>query len=326
MEMTEKFLDIVVVGELNMDLILTGLPSFLEMGKNKLSKQMDLTLGSSSAIFASNIAKLGKKVGFLGKIGNDILGDYILQNLQDRNVDTSKIIRDKQEKTGICVSISFPENYAMASFPGVRESFRLEDINFDYISTALHMHMSSYYLQTGMKKGCAELFRQAKELGLTTSFDSDHDPSGLWDSSILDILQYVDVFLPNETEALHVTKCNDVQSALHVLSDIVPIVVIKTGKNGAWVKNREQTIHARAFKVDVVDTTGAGDSFNSGFIYQYVNGADIDKSILWGNACAAISTTKIGGTTSFPDITELQCFFSERKEELKKIIDVQHKN
>lgn len=319
--MTEK-LDIVVVGELNMDLILTGLPSFLEMGKNKLSKDMDFTLGSASAIFASNIAKLGKKVGFLGKIGDDILGDYILQNLLSRNVDTSKIIRDKNEKTGICVSISFPKNYAMASFPGVRESFCLEDIDFDYISKARHMHLSSYYLQTGMKEGCAELFKHAKELGLTTSFDSDNDPSGKWDSSILDTLQYVDVFLPNENEALHISRCDDLQSALNVLSEIVNTVVIKTGKNGAWVKNREQTIHANAFKIDVVDTTGAGDSFNSGFIYQYLNGADIDKCVLWGNACAAISTTKIGGTTSFPEVTELEHFFSEKSEELKEIIDI----
>ncbi len=318
--MTKK-LDIVVVGELNMDLILTGLPSFLEMGQSKLSKDMDFTLGSASAIFASNIAKLGNKVGFLGKIGDDILGDYILQSLLSRNVDTSKIIRDKNEKTGICVSISFPENYAMASFPGVRESFCLEDIDFDYISMARHMHLSSYYLQPGLREGCTELFKHAKELGLTTSFDSDNDPSGLWDSSILDILQYVDIFLPNEIEALQIAKCNDLQSALNVLSDIVNTVVIKTGKNGAWAKNREQTIHANAFKVEVVDTTGAGDSFNSGFIYQYLNGADIDKCILWGNACAAISTTKIGGTTSFPDVAELQYFFSERSEELKKIID-----
>jgi sugar/nucleoside kinase (ribokinase family) len=162
-----KKIDIVVVGDLNINLILTGLPSFFEMGKNKLSKDMDFTLGSASAIFASNIAKLGKKVGFLGKIGDDILGDYILQSLLSRNVDTPKIIRVKNEKTGICVSISFPENYAMASFPNVRESFCLEDIDFDYISTARHMHLSSYYFQPGLREGCTELFKHAKELGVT---------------------------------------------------------------------------------------------------------------------------------------------------------------
>jgi sugar/nucleoside kinase (ribokinase family) len=292
------------------------------MGQCKLSKDMNFTLGSASAIFASNIARLGLNVGFLGKIGDDYFGDYILQSLNSRNVDTSHIIRDKSAKTGICVSLSFPENYAMASYPGVRETFRLSNVDFDYISTARHMHMSSYYLQTGMQEGCSELFRHAKELGLTTSFDPDSDPSGKWDNSIFKTLKYVDIFLPNETEALNISKCNDVESALDLLSKVVNTVVIKTGKSGVWTKNPNKTIHANVFKIEVVDTTGAGDSFNSGFIHQYLKDSEIEECALWGNACAAISTTKTGGTTAFPDISELQQFFTEREEEIERIIDL----
>lgn len=314
--------DVVVVGELNVDLILTGLASFLEMGTCKLSKDMSFTLGSASAIFASNIARLGTKVGFLGKIGDDILGEFIIQCLESGNVDTARIIRDKNEKTGICVSISFPENYAMASYPGVRETFKLSDVDFDYVATARHMHLSSYYLQPMLIPGCAELFRRAKELGLTTSFDSDTDPSGRWDDSILETLKYVDVFLPNETEALKISGCSDIESALQRLSEIVGTVVIKSGKNGARVKQREKTIHVKAFKdIDVVDTTGAGDSFNSGFIYQYLQGADLETCTLWGNACAAISTTQPGGTAAFPDIDRLQRFFAEKAAEIKQMFD-----
>ena len=146
-----KKLDVVVIGELNVDLILTGLPSIPEMGQCKLSKDMHFTLGSASAIFASNIARLGLNVGFVGKIGGDFLGDFILQSLNNRNVDTSQIIKDNNAKTGISVSLSSPDNYAMASYAGVRESFRLSDIDFDYVSKAKHLHMSSYYLQTGMQ-------------------------------------------------------------------------------------------------------------------------------------------------------------------------------
>ena len=317
----KKNLDVVVVGELNVDLILTGLASLPEMGKCKLSEDMSFTLGSASAIFASNIARLGLKVGFVGKIGDDFFGDYILKSLTSRNVDTSRIIRDRNAKTGICVSLSFPENYAMASYPGVRETFRLSDIDFDYISTARHMHMSSYYLQKGMQEGSPELFRKAKESGLTTSFDPDSDPSCLWDRSIFETLKYVDIFLPNETEALKISKCKDVKSALDMLCKIVNIMVIKTGKNGVWTKNRNKTIHTSAFNIDVIDTTGAGDSFNSGFIHQYLLGSDIGKCALLGNACAAISTTKPGGIAAFPDINELQQFLSERTEEIKQITD-----
>ena len=297
---TKKSLDIIVVGELNVDLILTGLTSLPEMGKCKLSKDVSFTLGSASAIFASNIARLGLNVGFLGKIGDDYFGDFILESLNSRNVDTSHIIRDKSAKTGICVSLSFPENYAMASYPGVRETFRLSDVDFDYISTARHMHMSSYYLQTGMQEGCSELFRKAKELGLTTSFDPDSDPSGKWDNSIFNTLKYVDVFLPNETEALSISKSKDVESALDQLSKVVNTVVIKMGKSGVWTKNPEKAIHANVFKIDVVDTTGAGDSFNSGFIHQYLRHSDLRRVYPVGKCLCGDFNNKARRNHCFP--------------------------
>jgi sugar/nucleoside kinase (ribokinase family) len=309
--------DIVVVGELNVDLILTGLSSLPEMGQCRLSQDMLFTLGSASAIFASNIANLGLKVGFVGKVGDDDLGNFILTSLTNKNVDTSKIIKDKQAKTGICVSMSFPEEYAMASYAGVRESFTLSDIDMDYVLTARHLHMSSYYLQPGMKQGFAELFRRAKEAGLTTSLDPDSDPSGQWDNSIFEVLKYVDIFLPNEKEAFSISKCNTVESALHILSKTIGTVVIKTGKSGVWVKSKDRTIHANAFKVDVIDTTGAGDSFNSGFIYQFLRGSIIEECAIWGNACAAMSTTQLGGTTAFPNLQEIEQFLRENKIEIE---------
>ena len=317
-----KNLDIVVVGELNVDLILTGLSSLPEMGMCKLSKDMHFTLGSASAIFASNISRLGLDVGFIGKIGDDEFGNFILNTLNKRNVDTSQIIKEKTAKTGICVSLSFPENYAMASYAGVRETLTLSDVDLEYMSRAKHLHMSSYYLQTGMQKGCVELFRKAKELGLTTSLDPDSDPSGIWDESIFEVLKYVDVFLPNENEAQRISKCNSIESALNRLNKTVKIVVIKSGDSGVWVKNHEKTYHAQVFKVNVVDTTGAGDSFNSGFIYQFYQDSPIENCILWGSACAALSTTALGGTTAFPNRLQLEQFFFDRKAEIDHLIDI----
>lgn len=312
-----KNLDVVVVGELNADLILTGLIAVPEIGQNKLSKDMHFTLGSSSAIFASNIAKLGLKVGFIGKVGDDYLGEFILKSLHENHVDTDKIIKDKNAKTGICVSFSFPGDYAMASYPGVRESFKLADIDFDYISRAKHLHMSSYYLQPGMQEGCSELFKRAKEAGLTTSLDPGSDPHGIWNNSIFDVLEYVDVFLPNEQEALNISRCADIKSALSRLNETVKTVVIKAGKNGAWAMDHTGKIHLDGFKVDVVDTTGAGDSFNSGFIYKYLRNSDVETCTLWGNACAALSTTQLGGISGFPGINKLQEFLSKIHKELE---------
>ena len=317
-----KNMDVVVVGELNVDLILTGLPSLPEMGMCKLSQDMHFTLGSASAIFASNISKLGINVGFVGKIGDDEFGDFILKNLHKSNIDTSQIIREKTAKTGICVSLSFPENYAMASYAGVRETLTLSDVDIDYLSRARHLHMSSYYLQSGMQKGCVDLFRKAKEMGLTTSLDPDSDPSGKWDDSIFEVLKYVDIFLPNENEARHISKCDTIEEALNFLNRMVKTVVIKTGEEGVWVKSNNKIIHADIFKVNVVDTTGAGDSFNSGFIYQFYKGSVIEDCVLWGSACAAISTTEPGGITAFPNLLQLKRFLSDRKAESNHLIDL----
>ncbi|MFZ0390124.1 MAG: carbohydrate kinase family protein, partial [Calditrichia bacterium] len=307
--------DIVVVGELNVDLILTGLSSLPGLGQCRLSRDMHFTLGSASAIFASNIARLGMKVGFVGKVGADDLGNFILKSLNTRNIDTSRIIQDNRSKTGICVSMSYPEDYAMASFAGVRESFTPADVDMDYVLKAKHLHMSSYYLQPGMQAGCAEMFRKAKKAGLSTSFDPDSDPSGKWDDSIFEVLEHVDIFLPNEKEALHISRSDKISAALNFLAKKTGTVVIKTGKSGAWAKNRDTTVHAGAFKVDTIDTTGAGDSFNSGFIYRFLRGSALDECMLWGNACAALSTTRLGGTDGFPDIREVEHFLNENRTE-----------
>ncbi len=317
-----KALDIVVVGELNIDLILTGLPSIPEIGQCQLSKDMHFTLGSASAIFASNIARLDLQVGFIGKIGNDDFGEFILSNLQEKQVDISHIIKENTAKTGICVCMSFPEDYAMASYPGVRETMRLVDVDMEYVAAARHLHMSSYYLQPGMQEGCSELFRKAKEMGLTTSLDPDSDPSGRWDNSIFEVLHHIDVFLPNETEALKLTGCNDAESALDILSQRVETVVIKLGDRGALARNRENIIATDVFHIEVVDTTGAGDSFNAGFIYKFLNGAKIEECLIWGNTCGAISTTKLGGTAAFPTLTQIRDFLGKREDEVKDMLSI----
>lgn len=317
---TRKRLDVVVVGELNVDLILTGLPGLPTMGRCTLADDMEFTLGSASAIFASNIAKLGARVGFVGKIGDDELGEFILRHLRRRHIELSQIRRDPAAKTGVCVSLSFPENYAMASYAGVRETMTVEDVDFDYVGRGRHLHMSSYYLQPGMLPGCPRLFRAAKERGLSTSLDPDADSSGKWSRSIFELLAHVDIFLPNEQEALSITGCAEVNAALKLLNETVPTVVIKRGSGGALAGSGGKVFSASTFSVTVVDTTGAGDSFNAGFIHRYLTGATLPECLLWGSACAALSTTAAGGTTAFPSLDEAATFLREREREARGLI------
>jgi len=309
-------MDVVVVGELNVDLILIGLPSLPQMGQLCVAKDMEFTLGSASAILACNLARLGFEVGFVGKLGEDDFGNFILRYLQRAKVDTSQIIREPHGRTGICVSMSSPEAYAMASFAGIRETFRFEDINLEYVWRARHLHMSSYYLQPGLRPGCPELFRQAKSRGLTTSLDPDKDPTGRWDRSIFEVLRFVDVFLPNEYEAIHIAGCADLDSSVNTLREVTKSVVVKLGSAGALAADSQGVFRTKGFKVIPVDTTGAGDSFDAGFLHQYLRGSSLRECLFWGNACGAISTTKMGGTTAFPTAEEVERFLKERAGEM----------
>jgi len=177
-------MEIVVVGDINADLIFTGLPSLPAFRELKHAQGMKFTLGGSSAIFAYNIARLGAATGFVGKVGNDHVGDFLLATLGSVGVDTSRVVRDGARPTGICVSMSFPDEYAMVSYPGIRESFALREIDLDYVNSAHHLHLSSFYLQPSLQPGCVELFRSAKAAGLTTSLDPDYDPREKWDGGM----------------------------------------------------------------------------------------------------------------------------------------------
>ena len=306
-------MDIVVVGDINVDLVLTGLPSLPALRELKHAKNMKFTLGGSSAIFAYNIARLGAATGFVGKVGKDHLGDFLIDTLTTAGVDTSRVVRNSALPTGICVVMSFPQDYAMVSYPGIRQSFVLQEIDLNYVKQARHLHLSSFYLQPGLQSGCLELFRHAKSAGLTTSLDPDHDPHEEWDGGIQQLLHDVDLFLPNEVEAIRIAKIPELDAAAKLLAGFGNTAVIKLGANGACVVSRSQSFSIPAFAIPPVDTTGAGDSFNAGFIFQHLQGALLQKCVAWGNACGALSTRALGGTEAFPSVAEVEKFLAERE-------------
>jgi len=304
-------MDIVVVGDLNVDLVLTGLAALPAYRELRLAKGMRFALGGSSAIFACNAARLGASVGFVGKVGDDEFGHFLRRCLEQSGVDTSHMILDSVERTGICVSMSFPEEYAMVSYPGIRDSFCVEDVDLDYVKGARHLHMSGYYLLRSMQAEANVLFREAKKAGLSTSLDPDHDPSGKWDGGIHELLPYVDFFFPNEHECRSIAGASDMDTAASRLRGLAQTTVIKCGAEGALLVSADRTISAPAFTVTPVDTTGAGDSFNAGYLFQYLRGSAPEECLLWGNACGALSTQALGGTEGFPLPGDVERFLAE---------------
>ncbi len=303
----QKQFDIIVVGELNVDLILNQLNSMPVVGKEILAGQMNLSLGSSSAIFASNIASLGSKVAFAGKLGDDMFGKYILEQLEAKSVDTSYIVKDAENKTGATIVLNQGEDRAMITYQGAMSTFSVNQVNEEAICNSRHLHVSSIFLQPLILKDIINLFAKAKICGLTTSLDMQWDPSEKWDINLKTLLPFVDVFMPNETELLAVTKSRDISAAISKIKQVAKMVVVKQGSQGssAFYKN---TIHKAnaVLNTEVVDAIGAGDSFNAGFVTKFIENNSIKTCLEYGNLMGALNTTSAGGTSAFASYEEIK--------------------
>jgi len=305
--------DVTLAGELNLDLILYGLPAELPPERELLAERMMLTLGSSTAIVAHNLAALGCKVGFVSRIGSDALGQIALERLSASGVDVSKVRRTEGEKqTGLTVILQRAKERNILTYPGTIFDLTLADLDFDYLTDSGHFHLSSYYLQRGLRPHVGELFQQLKAEGLTISLDTNDDPDDRWEGGLADVLRYVDVFLPNAREAKLITKTDDLDKAVARLAERVPLVVIKRGEQGAMAQRGPERFQSSPVKVDFVDPVGAGDSFDAGFLSQYVRGADLPACLAAGNMAGAFSTTMPGGTEAFRDRNKQQQFWNSR--------------
>ena len=296
--------DILVAGEINPDLILSDPDLAVNFGQREtLVENATLTIGSSSAIFACGAARLGLKVALMGVVGDDFFGRYMLEALSGRQVDTSTALVDPEQKTGLSVILSRGGDRAIITHPGSMASLQADQVSDDLLRRSRHLHVASYFLQTGLQPGLPDLFERAHALGLTTSLDTNWDPSGAW-RGVGDLLSRVDVFLPNEQEALALTGEPDLESAADRLSQRCRAVAIKLGERGALARQGDQVVRAPALPVSVADTVGAGDSFDAGFLYGYLNAWPLERSLRLAVACGSLSTRLPGGTDGQPDLEE----------------------
>ena len=295
-----KKFDVLVIGELNVDLILNQIDAFPGIGKERLAGDMQLVLGSSSAIFACNLSILGPRVAFVGKIGNDEFGKLVIDSLESKKVSTEFIIRSDRYKTGATIVLNYGEDRAMITHPGSMEHFTFSEIKPDILDRCNHIHISSVFLQPGIKENLVDLLSVAKEHNITTSLDTQWDPSEKWDLELEKALPLVDVFLPNIQELLALTRKENLEKAIKSVKDFSNIVAVKMGNNGSVGIKRGKSYSSKPFlNRQVVDAIGAGDSFNAGFIFKFLQQAELNECLLFGNLMGAINTTAAGGTAAF---------------------------
>ena len=291
---------LLVVGELNVDLIFNGIKGLPKIGTEIVASNMDFTLGSSSAIMASNISALGIDTSFCGMIGVDEFGEFVLEQLQQKNVDTRYIKKTTAYKTGITVVMNYDQDRANVTYCGAMHALTINEIPWSNINDFDHFHLSNYFLQEGIKNDITRIFKKAKVAGLSTSLDLQFDPEETWDFDYKNCLPFVDIFLPNEAEIFALTGKATIEAAIDTIKPYTNTIALKLGENGSRLINGKLDIESAPFiNKNYKDAIGAGDSFNAGFIQKFLEGASPEDCLKNANLMGSLNTTCAGGTTAF---------------------------
>lgn len=306
-----KDYDLLVIGELNPDLILRDEDIVPDFGQvEKLVDEAVLTVGSSSAITACGAARLGLRTAIIGLVGDDLFGRFIVDALAERGVDTAHVLIEETERTGLGVILTRGDDRAILTFMGAIDALTADQVPQPLLRAARHVHVGSYFLQNRLQPGLPDLFCHARSLGASTSLDTNWDPSTRW-YGVEAVLAYTSLFLPNEAEAAALTETESAEAALATLAQRVPLTAIKLGRDGAFARRGEEIARAPALAVTVADTVGAGDSFNAGFIYGYLNHWPLAHTLRLATICGSLSTRAYGGTSAQPTLAEALAYLDD---------------
>ena len=306
-----KLFDLAIAGELNLDLILYGLPLIMETERDLLGTGFTSTLGSSSAILAHNAATLGMRVRFATLVGDDDLGRTALGRLRDAGVETSGAIVDSRTSTGVTILLPHGAVRHSLTYLGSIAELTVEHLDRESLAQARHFHLSSLYLQTGLHPGIVGLVQFLKARGLSISLDTNDDPENGWGPPLRELLPLVDLFLPNESEICRMAGGVSLEEAMDFFAVSVPTIVVKRGRQGCRVRHGGQTFDVPGISVSPVDSIGAGDSFDAGFLCAWLNGLPLSACAQAGNITGALSTQSTGGTEAFRDAALRESFLKE---------------
>ncbi len=298
MSNSQALFDVITIGDMCVDLLVDIGAARVDFGQ--IENWVDdylLELGGSTCIFACQAAKLGLRVAILGKVGDDAFGQLILRRLSENCVDTRFVTVEPRQKTGLSVILCRPDgNRAILTFGGSLNAITPMDVSDEFLSNGRHLHYGSYYLLTKLRPSAADVMQRARSFGATISLDTNWDPANQWNQGLDEMLRTVDLFFPNEPEAKAITGLADLDQALCRLGAIVPIVAVKRGDKGSSVRAGATSIVEPVAPVEcLVDTVGAGDSFDAGFLAAWLRGHSLDDCAALGNACGRATVQRRGG-------------------------------
>lgn len=300
--------DVITVMDICADLIVSGGDVVPKFGQaEQLVNEYTLEMGGAACIFACQTAKLGLKTLRIGKTGRDAFGSLVLQRLNAAGVDTSRIAAEDGMKTGLGIALINGNDRAILTCTGTIDAAGPQLLDEELIKQTHHLHVASYFLLKKMQSAWPGIAKLCKKHRVTVSLDPNWDPLEKWDSGILSLLDYTDIFMPNQNELIHIAGECDQEHAAEKLLERVPVIAVKKGTGGAVLYTRDAVYRESAFDTGLpyVDSVGAGDSFNGGFICGFLGGRPIEDCLKLGCVCGAYSVTKSGGIKGQTDMKGL---------------------
>jgi sugar/nucleoside kinase (ribokinase family) len=296
--------DILIPGNYFCDLIFTGFPQFPALGTEVYTQELTVTVGGVlNTVIA--MRRLGVNVGWLGQIGSDFFSRFVLETVEKEGVDTSLLRRVDDPYQRVTVSVSYPQDRAFITY--VDPATTSVEMTLEALDNLKFRHLHFTGLQLDPRT--PELLKMAKARGATLSMDCQHRPVTLESPLVREILSQLTLFMPNVSEALRLTECDALPQAVNALREFVPDLIVKDGANGAFAWVNDQYHHVPAIQVECIDTTGAGDVFNAGFLTAYLEGRTVEDCLRWGNICGGLSTLGRGGTSTAPTREEVEHLF-----------------
>jgi sugar/nucleoside kinase (ribokinase family) len=309
-------LDLLVIGDCNPDLVLSGddvEPAFGQV--ERVVDEARLEIGGSASIAACAAARLGLRTALVSVVGDDVFGRFMLDALDERGVRTAWCTRDPRTPTGLTVILTRPDgDRAILTAPGTLATVGAQHVPPEALHAARHVHVGGYFLLPGLQASLAEIFQAARAAGATTSLDTGWDPTERWGGELAAVLGQTDWLFPNAQEARRIAGVSDLEGATEKLAAGGTGVVAKLGTEGAVARRGDELARAAALRVAVVDTIGAGDCFAAGFLAGQLQGMALERSLALACACGSLSTRSAGGTAGQPTLSEALQAIDEPRE------------
>ena len=306
--MSARRLDLVVVGDCCPDLVVRGAnvrPAFGDV--EQIVDDAPLVIGGSAAITACGAARLGARTALCSLVGDDVYGEFMRAKLTERGVDTTGIVTTQSASTGISIILAAEGERAILTALGTIAKLEAEHVDLTLLAEARHLHVTPFFLLAGLRPGLGDLLQTARSMGLTTSLDTNWDPTEQWDGGLSEVLAAADYLFVNGAEASWISGESDAAQAAAALSALGPTAVVKLGRDGALAHGPTGVSRCPAGRpTAVVDTVGAGDSFNAGFLVGRLAGKSIPESLAIGCRCGTLSTRTAGGTDGQATMAEVE--------------------